>query len=335
MARARPMTTSDVADAPLHEVTTLLRADDGQELALTEMRRGEGAPEPGAPAFLLLHGFAQNRLAFTVGEMPAALLDRGARVFLGELRGHGDSKVRRGRHWTMEHHLDHDCPTLIRGVRDHARVERIHLVGHSMGGLLGCAMLGRGAHFASFTAAATPILLGADRPLVRIASFFAGPFATLAPKPNRVPMDAFLRALSAPLSAAEARGPIWALQKLTRLANPDAADPAAVRRVLANADRESPAVFEALAANAVLRRPKICGVDLVSAVRDAACPIAGISGTGDIFAPRAAMSPLEAEGQKGPREHIDLEGVSHVDSIMGHHMRDTVDRLWDFWLQDG
>jgi pimeloyl-ACP methyl ester carboxylesterase len=331
---AQPQAMTDVTGASLREATTFLRADDGQKLALTEMRRGCEEPGAGAPAFLLLHGFAQNRLAYTLGDMPAALLDRGARVFLGELRGHGDSKVRRGKRWTMEHHLDHDCPTLIRGVRDQARVERIHLVGHSMGGLLGCAMLGRGAHFASFTAAATPILLGANRPLVRIASFFVGPFATLAPKPNRVPMDAFLRALSTPLAAADARGPIWALQKLTRLANPHAAEPAAVRRILAHADRESPAVFEALAANAVLRRPKLCDVDLVSAVRDATCPIAGISGTQDIFAPRAAMSPLEAEGQKGPRVHIDIVGGSHIDSIMGYHVRDTVDRLWDFWMQE-
>jgi len=324
-----------MAPDPLREDVAFVHADDGQALALTEMVRADARPPAGAPAFLLLHGFAQNRLAFTLGEMPAALLERGARVFLGELRGHGDSKVRGGTRWTMEDHLDRDCPALIRGVRDRARVERIHLVGHSMGGLLGCAMLGRGAHFASFTAAATPIMLGADRPLVRIASFFVGPFATLAPKPKRVPMDAFLRVLSRPLAAPGARGPIRALQQLTRLANPDAADPEAVRRILAHADRESPAVFESLAANAVLRRPSICGIDLAEAVREATCPIAGISGTRDIFAPRAAIAPLEVEGQKGPRMILDLEGVSHVDSIMGHHVRDTVARLWGFWMQDG
>ena len=319
----------------LDEKTHFVRADDGQELALTEIRRAGKRVRKSGPAFLLLHGFAQNRLAYTLGPMPGQLLDRGARVFVGELRGHGDSKVRRGKRWTMDDHLDRDCPALIRGVRDQAQSERIHLVGHSMGGLLGCALLGRGAQFASFTAAATPILLGANRPLVRLASFFVGPFATIAPKPNRVPMDAFLRALARPLAAAEARGPIWALQKLTRLANPDAADPKAVRRILANADRESPAVFEELAKNAVLVRPNICGIDLVDAVRHAECPIAGIVGSQDIFAPRAAIAPLEAEDQRGPREIVELDGVSHIDSIMGHHVPETVDGLWDFWLQDG
>jgi pimeloyl-ACP methyl ester carboxylesterase len=234
----------------------------------------------------------------------------------------------------MDDHLDLDCPALIRGVRDRARVERIHLIGHSMGGLLGAALLGRGARFASFTAAATPILLGAGRPLVRLVSFLAGPFATIAPRPNRVPMDAFLRMLSRPLAAADARGPVRAFQRLTRLANPDAADPAAVRRILARADRESPAVFEALAANAVLVRPKLCGVDLASAVRDADCPIAAIVGSRDLFAPRAAIAPLEVEGQKGPREILEIEGVSHIDAIMGHHVGDTVEHLWKFWMQE-
>lgn len=337
MVQAQPDSDPARALPTLEEATRIVRADDGQALALTEMRRAgaRGSAESDtAPTFLLLHGFAQNRLAYTLGPMPAALVDRGARVFLGELRGHGDSTVQQGRAWTLEDHLDRDCPALLREVRDAAQTERVHLIGHSMGGLLGCGLLGRGARFASFTAAATPILLGAGRPLVRLASALVGPFATVAPKPRRVPMDAFLKLLAVPLSTADASAPIRALQRLTRLANPDAADPEAVRRILASADRESPKVFEALAANAVLLRPQLCEVDLVETVRRAECPIAAIVGSADIFAPRAAVAPLEAEGQCGPREIVEIEGGTHVDSIMGHHVPDTVGRLWRFWMQD-
>lgn len=325
------------------ERTHFVEARDGQQLALTEfvgMGLDEQMPAPGAaPAFLLIHGFAQNRRAWTLGPMPAALRARGARVFLGELRGHGDSKVERKHMWTMEDHLDLDCPALIEGVQQLAGVERIHFVGHSMGGLLGSALLGSTVFdaappFESFTAAATPVLLGAHRPLVRLLSFFVGPLATIAPKSQRVPMDQFLRLLATPLARADAWGPTWALQKLTRLANPEQADADDLRRILEHADPESPAVLEALAANAVLGRSKIAGIDLAEALRESTCPIAAVVGTDDIFAPRAAIAPLETEGQQGPRKIIEIEGGTHIDAVMGHHVPGTVDRLWDFWMDE-
>jgi len=145
-------------------------------------------------------------------------------------------------------------------------------------------------------------------------------------------VDWILRQLASPLAHAEARGPAWALQRLTRLANPDLACPEAMREILANANRESPAVMEELAKNAVLLRPTLCGVDLSEAVREADCPIAAIVGSRDIFAPRAAIAPLEELGQHGPRKIIEIEGGTHIDAIMGHHVPATVDALWDFWM---
>jgi fermentation-respiration switch protein FrsA (DUF1100 family) len=179
---------------------------------------------------------------------------------------------------------------------------------------------------------ATPLLLGASRPLVRLASFAIGPFATFAPKPRRVPMHYFLSALSAPLSAAEARGPLRLLQRVTRLANPEAAPPEALREILAGADPESPQVMEELARNAVLRRPTLAGVDLIEAVRGASIPVAAVVGTSDIFAPRAAVAPLEGDGHAGPRRIVEIERGTHVDSIMGHHVPETIDSLWEFLM---
>lgn len=317
----------------LREDVHFVDTDDGQRLALTQVRREGRGPSPDGPAFLLLHGFAQNRRGFTRGPMPETLLDRGARVFLGELRGHGDSVVDDSHRWSLRTHLELDCPALLEGVRAHAGVERLHLVGHSMGGLLGCALLAGEPPLASLTVMATPLLLGASRPLVRLASLLIGPFATLAPRRGRVPMHHLLALLSGPLSAAEARGPLRLLQRVTRLANPEAALPEALREILASADPESPEVMEELARNAVFLAPKLAGVDLVPAIKAARIPLAAVVGTADIFAPRAAVAPFDGDDHAGPRRILELEDGTHVDSIMGHHVPTTVDALWDFLMQ--
>jgi pimeloyl-ACP methyl ester carboxylesterase len=333
-AEGDPAGTARRADA-LPEMLRLVEADDGQRLALTEVALPGRAPRPGAPAFLLLHGFAQNRKGFSLGPMPGALLERGARVFLGELRGHGDSRVEDGHVWNLRTHLELDCPALLRGVRRQAGVDAVHLIGHSMGGLLGCALLDRPAPLASLTAVASPVLLGASRPLVRLASLALGPLAAVAPRTHRVPMHHLLGALARPLSTPGARGPLWLLQRLTRLANPDAAPPDSLRTLLASADPESPAVMEELARNAVLLRPRIAGVDLVQALLRSPLPVAAVVGSEDIFAPRAAIEPFERKGQAGPRKVVEIPGGTHVDAVMGHHVPATLDQLWDFLLGGG
>jgi hypothetical protein len=143
-------------------------------------------------------------------------------------------------------------------------------------------------------------------------------------------MDFFLRALAKPLSRSDAAAPLRLLQRLTGLASPAHADPAALEAILANADRESPRVFEQLARNAVLRRARIAGVDLVEAVKGARLPIAAVVGTRDIFAPRAAVAPLELPGQQGPRRIVEVAGGTHIDVSVGHHVPDTVAQLWEF-----
>jgi pimeloyl-ACP methyl ester carboxylesterase len=321
------------SDAALREDVHFVTAPDGQRLALTEVSRSNPRGRTDGAAFLLLHGFAQNRKAFTLGPMPEALIDRGARVFLGELRGHGDSRVENQPAWSLGTHLEHDCPTLLEAVQQRTGAAGVHLVGHSMGGLLGCALLERETPLASLTAFATPLLLGAARPLIRLASFLVGPLATIAPRLHRVPMHHFLGVLARPLSRPEAKGPLRLLQRVTRLANPEAAAPEALEKILASADPESPLVMEELARNAVLLRPRLAGVDLVQAVRSSPLPIAAVVGTSDIFAPRAAVAPLESDDQAGPRRIVEIPGGTHVDAIMGHHVPHTIASLWDFLVQ--
>lgn len=310
-----------------------VEAADGQQLALAELCGPERPAGDVHPAFLLVHGFAQNRRSFTLGRLPDELWARGARVFVGELRGHGASRAEPGASWSLATHLEQDCPALLAAVREQSGAERVHWLGHSMGGLLGCALLGRGAPLASLTAMASPLLLGADRALVRVASLLVGPLARIAPRGRRVPMDVFLRALAGPLSFPDARGPLRWLQRVTRLANPEAARPGALREILASADAESPAVFEELARNAVLGRSTLAGVDLLAALAASPLPVAAVVGSEDIFAPRAAVAPLEAPGQAGPRTVIEVPGGTHVDSTMGHHLPGTVAALWQFLFQ--
>ena len=324
---------SRAGGAALREDVRFVTAPDGQKLALTEVSRARRRAGSSGAAFLLLHGFAQNRRAFTLGPMPEALIDRGARVFLGELRGHGDSRAQNAPAWSLETHLEHDCPTLLDAVQQRTGAGGVHLVGHSMGGLLGCALLERETPLLSLTAFATPLLLGAARPLIRLASFLVGPLAAIAPRLHRVPMHHFLGALARPLSRPEAKGPLWLLQRATRLANPDAAPPEAIEKILASADPESPLVMEELARNAVLLRPRLAGVDLVRAVRSSPLPVAAVVGTSDIFAPRAAVAPLEGDGHAGPRRILEIPGGTHVDAIMGHHVPETIASLWDFLVR--
>jgi pimeloyl-ACP methyl ester carboxylesterase len=317
------------APVSLLEVSHPASASDGQRLSLVEALLPGSPRARGARCFLLLHGFAQNRRSFAQGPFPRALLLRGARVFLGELRGHGESRPAQGS-WSLRTHLELDCPALVAGVRRAARAERVHLVGHSMGGLLGCALLAGDSPLASLTTLGTPIVLGAGRPLVRVASLLAAPLATLAPRRRLLPIDRVLAALARPLSRTDARGPLGFLQRAAGLANPAAALPQALEAVLANADAESPAVYGELARNAILARPRIAGVDLVAALRSSRLPVAAVVGTRDVFAPRAAVAPMDEPGHAGPRLVVELDGVAHLDVAIGHHVPDTVARLWEF-----
>lgn len=145
-------------------------------------------------------------------------------------------------------------------------------------------------------------------------------------------MQHLLGVLARPLSAADASAPLRLFQRATRLANPAAAAPDSIRAILASADPESPAVMEELARNAVWLRPSIAGVDLLEALQRCPLPVAAVVGSRDIFAPRAAVAPIEGDGQAGPRKVVEIPGGAHVDAIMGHHVPSTLDSIWDFLL---
>ena len=307
---------------------------DGIRLALTEVRCCPSAGGKG-PAFLLLPGFAQNRRAFLEGPFPEALLARGAQVFVGELRGHGLSRSeRRPPRWTIESHIDRDLPALVRSVLRLSGACRVHLVGHSMGGLVALGWLGEARPVASLTTLAVPIHIGGDRPIVRLAAQCArvlGPIGVGVG--HEVPIDAALRILSGPLSTPRP-GPIvgW-LQTLTALANPREASPAAIERVLARADPESPAVWAALVQMAQRNDGHLAGRDLARHGRALSIPWLAVHGERDIFAPPSSMASLEAGPHAGPRAFVRVPRATHVDLVIGHHTERIAERMWSLLFQ--
>jgi pimeloyl-ACP methyl ester carboxylesterase len=301
----------------VHPREHTVQTRDGVRLALHEVG-GDG------PGVLLVHGFAQNRHTFALGALPDAFVRCGARVFYGELRGHGRSQ-RPERPWDLADHLDEDLPALIRAVAERTGGP-VHLGGHSMGGMLGYALLTRDVLLASLVTYCAPAILGATRTAVRAAALLA----PVAARGRRVPMHHFLRLVSRPLTKDRAPPGLRGLQRFTSLVTPSAGERAALRGALASADPESPRVARQLARMAVRRRPELLGLDLVDCVRRSPLPVALVVGTHDVFAPPKSVRPLLGPGQAGPRRLVQIPGGSHVDVPLGHHAARLAEELWAF-----
>lgn len=117
-----------------------VKTDDGLLLALRRVRAfGHVDAVAGVqrPAVMLLHGLASNHRGFHFRGRSLAewLARRGFDVWLPELRGHGDSQFH-GVGWRFEDYLRYDIPAILATIGQHASSEKIHWVGHSMGGML-------------------------------------------------------------------------------------------------------------------------------------------------------------------------------------------------------
>lgn len=313
----------------LEERVRFVHAPDGHRLALTEVSLDPRPILDERPCFLLIHGFAQDRRSFLRGDIPRALLERGARVVLGELRGHGKSDQGEARDWSLATHLRFDLPALIDGASAIVSGRRVHLIGHSMGGMLGYALLAGSAPLLSLTTFAAPVLIGRDRPLIRLAALAASPAVRLG-RPGSVPMDRFLRLLAPVLASADRGVALSIARRLTGLANAHAATPETLRHLLSTATPESPRVFIELAEMALLGQASIDQIDLARSVLGSRLPIAAIWGRWDVFTSRASLAPLEARTALGPRLVLEVADALHVDLMVGRHARGLVDALWPF-----
>lgn len=107
---------------------------------------------------LLVHGFSQNRHAWTSGQFVKNLLFFGADIHILELRGHGKSSIALQRDraaaggtrlpddidygWDIDSYFLYDIPAAIAGVKRVSRREKVFFTGHSMGGMLGYGYAG-------------------------------------------------------------------------------------------------------------------------------------------------------------------------------------------------
>lgn len=93
---------------------------------------------------ILLHGIASNSRVwdFDVDEISYArhLAGQGYAVYALDLRGRGMSDgphTGRGKQWSMDDYLLCDLPAAVEHILSETQAEKLHWVGHSMGGILG------------------------------------------------------------------------------------------------------------------------------------------------------------------------------------------------------
>ncbi|HTO55044.1 MAG TPA: alpha/beta fold hydrolase [Myxococcota bacterium] len=157
-ARSAPQSVDEIELSDLHDAEELeVTTDDGWTLVVTRYRpRPQAFPQPlrGVP-LLLVHGYTQNRRAWSAGEFVKNMLFFGADLFLLELRGHGKSSPERTRRraraagvapphdldyrWDLDSHLLFDLPAAVAAVKRASGRDKIFYCGHSLGGILGYA----------------------------------------------------------------------------------------------------------------------------------------------------------------------------------------------------
>lgn len=180
---------------------------------------------------LLCHGLGSNRHSFDAPQGPSLaryLAERGFDVWSLELRGAGRSARphlfnRLEWEWTFEHYVRYDAPAALAFVRDVTGAERVHWVGHSLGGMVAYALLvNQEAPLVSLTTLASPTVGLASSPQVPAAKVVGGVLARL----RRVPAGVTAR-LGAPLTSLTYRFSLFRY-----LYNSDNVDPAVIRSLL-------------------------------------------------------------------------------------------------------
>lgn len=192
----------------------VVETSDGWALFITRyrpVRQRFEQPLFGEP-MLLVHGFSQNRHAWTSGEFVKNLLFFGMDIHILELRGHGKSSVqaqearcaRLGRkrpadlnyEWDIDSYFLYDVPAAVTAVRRVTRRERIFYCGHSMGGMLGYGYAGIHEHFEGMVTIGSAADLGKGAPVLRA-------MARLSPLVN-LAIDGTLEAVNLQRSARHA-----------------------------------------------------------------------------------------------------------------------------------
>ncbi|HYV47996.1 MAG TPA: alpha/beta fold hydrolase [Myxococcaceae bacterium] len=184
------VTVDDVDARSLYRKTKyVVETSDRWSLVITRYQpRPQSFPQPlfGEP-LLLVHGFSQNRHAWTSGEFVKNLLFFGLDIHVLELRGHGKSSVDLQREraakfnrappadldydWDIDSYFLYDLPAAVAGVKRITRRRRIYYCGHSMGGILGYGYAGIHDDLDGLITIGAPSELGRGFLLLKALSF--------------------------------------------------------------------------------------------------------------------------------------------------------------------
>lgn len=181
-----PPSVDEVAFRELYRKSDYeVRTADGWTLVVTRYQpvpQAFAQPLFGEP-LLLVHGFSQNRHAWTSGEFVKNLLFFGADIHILELRGHGKSSIELQKAraqalavpppkdldygWDIDSYFLHDLPAGIAAVKAATGRARVFYVGHSMGGILGYGHAGLHDDFEGMVTIGAPADLGRGFLLLR------------------------------------------------------------------------------------------------------------------------------------------------------------------------
>lgn len=139
---------------------------------------------------LLVHGFSQNRHAWTAGEFVKDMLYFGVDIHILELRGHGLSslKLQRGKQaaglrdlpdtynyaWDISHYFLYDVPAAIDAVKAKTGQDKVAYCGHSMGGMIGYGLASQRKDLLCMATVGSPADLGAEAWWIRLAAVAGG-----------------------------------------------------------------------------------------------------------------------------------------------------------------
>lgn len=175
-----------------HKSTYEVLTDDGWTLVVTRYAPVPQAwhqPLLGEP-LLLVHGFSQNRHAWTSGEFVKDMLYFGADLHILELRGHGQSSLKLQAEkeakgirpkpetwdygWDLSHYFLYDVPAAIEAVKRVTGKAKISYCGHSMGGMIGYGLASQREDLLCMATIGAPAQLGAEAAWIRMGALAGG-----------------------------------------------------------------------------------------------------------------------------------------------------------------
>jgi poly(3-hydroxyalkanoate) synthetase len=289
-----------------------------------------------SPAVLLVHGLSTDRFTFDLHperSLARTLSAQGFDVFVGELRGHGRSESptlfgAKNFDWGLEDYLTNDLPTILHAIERETGESQVHFIGHSMGGILLYAALGR------------PELRSRIRSGIAVASslHYFGTGSAFEPLLRFEPLTRFIPALPigelalffAPFAGRFVHRGETFNYRPENMVGLDArrlhaqgfrAQPSRVLRDLAPHIRRYEDPRAAPYAGA-LPENQTLPIFALGASRDEQCP------------EQAARNTFELLPQNAGHRYLALQGYGHIDLLCGKHAPEQVFPAISSWLEE-